>query len=176
MPPRADLRAFDIFFWSNSPPCRPFLWSNAPLPRKFLGVKCPAPQAEVTKPRLISGNLNEVFNTAISIIFCIPVQRLRSSFFFCVSVHSDHLGTLQSSVSRQEEVQEHESVHSKFCNSSVFRKFVTIRLQLLAKKQILRKMYLALLVEILVFLTFLPGLFVAGPCSEEEFKKRSLEL
>ena len=46
---------------------------------------------------------------------------------FCA--HSDHLGsryelsafgTLQSSVSRQEEVQEHESVHSKFCNSRVF--------------------------------------------------------
>ena len=81
----------------------------------------------MTKPRLISGNLNEVFNTAISIIFCIPIQRLRSSFFFCA--HSDHLGsryelsafgTLQSSVSRQEEVQEHESVHSKFCNSRVF--------------------------------------------------------
>ena len=50
--------------------------------------------------------------------------------------------------------------------------------QLLAKKlgQILRKMYLALFVEILVFLTFLPGLFVAGPRSEEEFKKWSLEL
>ena len=46
----------------------------------------------------------------------------------------------------------------------------------MAKKQILRKMYLALLVEILVFLTFLPGLFVAGPRSEEEFKKWSLEL
>ena len=140
----------------------------------------------MTKPRLISGNLNEVFNTAISIIFCIPVQRLRSSFIFCV--HSDHLGsryelsafgTLQSSVSRQKEVQEHESVHSKFCNSRVFfRKLVTIRLQLLANKQILRKMYLALLVEILflVFLTFLPGLFVAGPRSEEEFKKWSREL
>ena len=51
---------------------------------------------------------NEVFNTAISIIFRIPVQRLRSSFFSCV--HSDHLGsryelsafgTLQSSVSRE---------------------------------------------------------------------------
>ena len=118
---------FFIFFWSNSPPCGLFLWSNAPLPRDFLGVKCPAPRAEVTKPRLISGNLNEVFNTAISIIFCIPVQCLRSSFFFCV--HSDHLGsryelsafgTLQLSVSRQEEVQEHESVHSKFCNSRVF--------------------------------------------------------
>ena len=52
----------------------------------------------------------------------------------------------------------------------------TIRLQLLAKKQILRKMYLALFVEILVFLTFLPGLFVAGAHSEEEFKKWSLEL
>ena len=111
----------------NSPPCGPFLWSNAPLPRDFLGVKCPAPQAEVTKPRLISGNLNKVFNIAISIIFCIPVQHLHSSFFFCV--HSDHLGsrcelsalgTLQSSVSRQEEVQGHESVHSKFCNLRVF--------------------------------------------------------
>ena len=58
----------------------------------------------------------------------------------------------------------------------VFRRFVTIRLQLLAKKQILRKMYLALFVEILIFLTFLPGLFVAGTRSEEEFKKWSLEL
>ena len=37
--------------------------------------------------------------------------------------------------------------------------------------------YLALFVEIiLVFLTFLPGLFVAGPRSEEEFKKWSLKL
>ena len=45
---------------------------KCPLPRDFLGVKCPAPRAEVTKPRLISGNLNEVFNTAISITFCIP--------------------------------------------------------------------------------------------------------
>ena len=127
-PPRVEPWAFDIFyfFWSNSPPCGPFLWSNAPLPRDFLGVKCPAPRAEVTKPRLISGILNEIFNTAISIIFCITIQRL-CSFFFCV--HSDHLGsryelsafrTLQSSVSRQEEVQEHESVHSKFCNSRVF--------------------------------------------------------
>ena len=81
------------------------------------------------------------------LFFCILVQRLRSSFLFCV--HSDHLGsryelsafgTLQSSVSGQEEVQEHESVHSKFCNSRVFFiRFVTIRLQLLAKKQILRK-------------------------------------
>ena len=49
-PPRADPRAFDIFyfFWSNSPPCGPFLWSNASLPGDFLGVKCPAPRAEVT--------------------------------------------------------------------------------------------------------------------------------
>ena len=31
-------------------------------------------------------------------------------------------------------------------------------------------------VEILVFLTFLPGLLVAGSRSEEEFKKWSLEL
>ena len=46
----------------------------------------------------------------------------------------------------------------------------------MGKKQILRKMYLALLVEILVFLTFLPGLFVAGPRNEEVFKKWSLEL
>ena len=63
-----------------------------------------------------------------------------------------------------------------FVTKSVFRRFVTIRLQLLAKKQILRKMYLALFVEILVILTFLPGLFVAGPLSEEEIKKWSLEL
>ena len=114
LPPRTEPWAFEIFyfFWSNSPPCGPFLWSNAPLPRNFLGVKCPAHRAEVTKPRLISGNLNEVFNT---------------HFVFCV--HSDHLGsryklsefgTLQSSVSRQEEVQEHESIHSKVCNSRVF--------------------------------------------------------
>ena len=124
--PPADPRTFDIFyfFWSNFPPCGPFLWSNSPLPRDFLGIKCPAPWAEVTlKPRLIP---ERGFNTAISIIFCIPVQRLRSSFFFCV--HSDHLGsryelsafgTLQSSVSIQG-VQEHESVHSQFCNSRVF--------------------------------------------------------
>ena len=48
-------------------------------------------------------------------------------FFFCV--YSDHLGsryefsafgTLQSSVSWPEEVQEHKSVHSQFCNSRVF--------------------------------------------------------
>ena len=75
-PPRADPLAFDIFFffWSNSPPCGPFFCSNAAFPRDYLGIKCPAPppRAEVTKPRLISGNLNEVFNTAISIIFCIP--------------------------------------------------------------------------------------------------------
>ena len=50
-------------------------------------------------------------------------------------------------------------------------RFVTIRLQLLAKKQILCKMYLALFVEI-----FLPSLFVAGPRSQEEFKKWLLEL
>ena len=38
-------------------------------------------------------------------------------------------------------------------------------------------MYLALFVEILVFLTLnLPGLLVAGQHSEEEFKKWSLEL
>ena len=46
----------------------------------------------------------------------------------------------------------------------------------MAKKQILRKMYLALFVEIVVFLTFLPGLFAAGPRNKEEFKKWSLEL
>ena len=68
-PPGWPLGIWHFFFRSNSPPCRPFLWSNAPLPRDFLGVKCLAPRAEVTKPRLISGNLNDVFNTAISIIF-----------------------------------------------------------------------------------------------------------
>ena len=105
-PPRADPRAFDIFyiFWSNSPTCRPFLWSNAPVSRDFLGIKCPAPRAEVTKPRLISGNLNEVFNlAAISINFCIPVQSLRSSFCFSVYIATTQgLGT--------------SSVRSEHCN------------------------------------------------------------
>ena len=82
---------FILFFLVKFPTMRALSLVKCPLPRNFLGVKCPAPRAEVTKPRLISGNLNEVFNTAISIIFCIPVQRLRSSFFFCV--HSDHLGS-----------------------------------------------------------------------------------
>ena len=126
-PPPADPRAFDIlnFFWSNSPPCGPFLWSNVHLPRDFLVVKCPAPQAEVTlKPRLISErgfqhcHFYYVLYTSSTFTFII---------FFCV--HSDHLGsryelsafgTLQSSVSRQEKVQEHKSVHSQFCNSRVF--------------------------------------------------------
>ena len=106
-------------------------------------------------------------------------------FVFCV--HSDHLGsryelsafgTLQSSVSRQEEVQGHESVHSKFCNSRVFSEgLLPSGFNYWQRSQILCKMYLALFVEILVFLTFLPGLFVAGPRGEEEFKKcQSLEL
>ena len=114
------------------------------------------------------------------LFFCIPVQRLRSSFlFFCV--HSDHLGsryelsafgTLQTSVSRQEEVQEHESVRSKFCNSRVFSESsLPSNFNYWATKQILRKMYLALLVQILVFLTFLPGLLVAGPRSEKKIQE-----
>ena len=102
-PPPPIPGAFDNFYFlgSDSPPCGTFLWPNAPLSRDVLGVKCPAPRAEVTKPRLISGNLNEIFNTAISIFFL-------------------YTRTLQSSVSRQKQVQEHESVHSKFCNSRVF--------------------------------------------------------
>ena len=65
-----------------------------------------------------------------------------------------------------------------FVTQECFQKVHYHQAQLLAKKlgQILRKMYLALFVEILVFLTFLPGLFVAGPRSEKEFKKWSLEL
>ena len=128
-PPPADPRAFDIFYFGQIPHhAGPFFDQMPPLPRDFLGIKCPAPRAEVTKPKLISGNLNEVFNTAISIIFCLYQFNVYvHHFVFCV--HSDHLGsryelsafgTLQSSVSRQEEVQEHESVHSKFCNSRVF--------------------------------------------------------
>ena len=129
-PPPSGLtpRHLTFFFLVKFPTmrARPF-FGQMPPPKGFFRGQMPCPRAEVTKPRLISGNLNEVFNTAISIIFCIPVQRLRSSFFFCV--HSDHLGptyklsvfrTLQSFVSSQEEVQEHESVHSKFCNSIVF--------------------------------------------------------
>ena len=116
---------FFIFFWSNSPPCGPFLWSNAPLPRDFLGVKCPAPHAEVTlKPRLIS---EQGFQHCHFYYFLYTSSTSSFIIFFCV--HSDHqgskyelsaFGTLQSSVSRQEEVQEHESVHSQFCNSRVF--------------------------------------------------------
>ena len=139
----------------------------------------------MTKPRLISGNLNEVFNTAISTIFVYQFNVYVHHFFYCV--HSDHLGsryelsalgTLQSSVSRQEEVQ-FKSTNQyilNFVTQGCFQKVRYHQLQLLAKKQISRKMYLALFVEILVFLTFLPGLFVAGPRSEEEFKKWSLEL
>ena len=91
-------------------------------PLGFLGVKYPAPRAE-----MISGNLNEVFNTAVSIIFVYQFNVYVHHFFFCV--HSDHLGsryelsafgTLQSSVSRQEEVQEHESIRSKFFKTRVF--------------------------------------------------------
>ena len=70
------------FFLVKFPTMRALSLVKCPLPRDFLGVKCPTPRAEVTKPRLISGNLKEVFNTAISIIFCIPVQRLRLSFCF----------------------------------------------------------------------------------------------
>ena len=44
----------------------------------------------MTKPRLISGNLNEVFNTAISIIFVYQFNVYVQHFFFCV--HSNHLG------------------------------------------------------------------------------------
>ena len=114
----------------------------------------PCPRAEVTKPRLISGNLNEVFNTAISNIFVHQFNVYVHHFVFCV--HSDHLGsryelsvfrTLQSSVSRQEEVQEHESVHSKFCNSTVFSEGSLtsgFTYWQRSKSFDLRKMYLAL--------------------------------
>ena len=50
----------------------------------------------MTKPRLISGNLNEVFNTAISIIFVYQFNVYVHHFFFCV--HSNHLGLGTSSV------------------------------------------------------------------------------
>ena len=89
------------------------------------------------------------------------------------SVHSEHCNSLFQDKKKSKSMNQYIL---NFVTQECFRRFVTIRLQLLAKKQILRKMYLALLVEILVFLTFLPGLFVAGPRSEEEFKKWSLEL
>ena len=91
------------FFFGRIPHhAGPFLWSNAPLPRKFLGVKCPAPPGWSDKnPDWFQETWMRFFNTChFLLFFCIPVQRLRSSFFFCVSVHSDHLGTLQSSVSK----------------------------------------------------------------------------
>ena len=184
-PPWADPGhlTFFIFFWSNSPPCGPFLCSNAPLPRDFLGVKCPAPWAEVTlKPILIS---EQGFQHCHFYYFLYTSSMFTFIIFFCV--HSDHLGsryelsafgTLQSSVSRQEEVQEHKSVHSQFCNSRVFSEgsLPSGFNYRIGKEANLRKMYLALFEKILVFLTFLPGLFAAGPHSEEEFKKWSLEL
>ena len=89
------------------------------------------------------------------------------------SVHSEHCNRLFQDKKKSKSMNQYIL---NFVTQECFRRFVTIRLQLLAKKQILRKMYLALFVEILVFLTFLPGLFVAGPRSEEEFKKWSLEL
>ena len=61
---------FFIFFGQIPHHAGPSFGQMPPsLASDFLGVKCPAPRAEVIKPRLISGNLYEVFNTAISIIF-----------------------------------------------------------------------------------------------------------
>ena len=78
---------FFIFFGQIPHHAGPFFGQMPPLPKGFFkGSNSLLPRAEVTKPRLISGNLNEVFNTAISIIFCIPVQRLRSSFFLSVYI------------------------------------------------------------------------------------------
>ena len=86
-------------------------------------VKCPPPWAKLTNQESWTR-----FSTLPFLLFFVHHFNIYvHHFVFCV--HSDHLGsryelsafgTLQSSVSRQEEVQEHESVHSKFCNSRVF--------------------------------------------------------
>ena len=131
---RADPRAFDIFyfFWSNSPPCGPFLLSNTPLPRDFSGVKC-LPPGLSDNTQIDFRNPERGFQHChlkwFLLFFVYQFNVYVHHFFFCV--HSDHLwsryelsvfGTLQSSVSKQQEVQEHKSVHSKFCNSRMFSK------------------------------------------------------
>ena len=89
-------------------------------------------------------------------------------------MHSEHCNCLFQDKKKSKSTNQYIL---NFVTQECFQiRFVTIRLQLLAKKQILCKMYLALFIEILVFLTFLPSLFVAGPCSQEEFKKWLLEL
>ena len=71
-----------IFFLVKLPTMRALSLVKQPPPQGLFRGQMPCPRAEATKPRLISGNMNEVFSTAISIIFCIPFQRLRSSSFF----------------------------------------------------------------------------------------------
>ena len=126
-PPRADIFSF---FLSNSPPCGPFLWSNAPLPRIFFRGQMPLPPGlKWQNPDWFQETWTR-FSTLPFLLFIVYQFNVHvHHFFFCV--HSDHLGsryelcafgTLQSSVSRQEEVQEHESVHSKFLTQECFQK------------------------------------------------------
>ena len=102
------------------------------------------------------------------------------TYFFCVysglgtsSVRSEHCNRLFQDKKKSKSTNQYIL---NFVTQECFQKVRYHQLQLLAKKQIFRKIYLALFVEILAFSTFLPGLFVAGPRSEEEFKKWSLEL
>ena len=83
----------------------------------------------MTKPRLISGNLNEVFNTAISIIFVYQFNIYVHHFFFCV--HSDHLGsryelsafgTLQSSAKVKKKSKSTNQYILNFVTQECFQK------------------------------------------------------
>ena len=66
------------FFLVKFPTMRAVSLVKCPPPYGFFRGQMPWPPGWSDK----SGNLSEVFNTAISIIFCIPVQSLRSSFCF----------------------------------------------------------------------------------------------
>ena len=111
------------FFLVKFPTMQALSLVKCPLPRDFLGVKCPARRAWSDKTQINFRKPERGFQHCHFYYFLYTSSLFTFIFFFCV--YSDHLGfrcelsvfgTLQSSVSSQEEVQEHESVHSKFCN------------------------------------------------------------
>ena len=116
-----------FIFLVKFPTMRALSLVKCPLPRDFLGVKCPAPGLKWQNPDGFQETWTRFSTLPFLLFFVYQFNVYVHHFFFCV--HSDHLGptyklsvfrTLQSFVSSQEEVQEHESVHSKFCNSIVF--------------------------------------------------------
>ena len=89
------------------------------------------------------------------------------------SVRSEHCNRLFQDKKKSKSTNQYIP---NFVTQECFQKVHYHQALTIGKEANLRKMYLALFVKILVFLTFLPGLFVAGPRSEEEFKKWLLEL